>query len=494
MLAAPVKFEAIISGRAGSPLPAAKISTPDGAHRVQRPTFQSKRSGLLLGVLLTFTSAVAARGAESFSWNKQTDRVTADVRSWQLDTLLEKVTADTGWQVFLEPNTKHEVSAKFSNLPPGQALRLLLGELNFALVPETNGSPKLFVFRTVMSSATQLVQKPEPKTAERAAKKIPNELIVTLKPGAKIDDIARALGAKVVGRIPELNAYRLQFDDETATDGARTALANNSEVAAVDANYAIGRPPEAREMLATSVPKVNLRLNPPSDNGRVVVGLIDTSVQRLGDGLDNFLLKPVSVAGEASNNGAAPTHGTSMAETILRSIESTGKGATSVQILPVDVYGPNESTSTFDVARGLVEAVNGGANILNLSLGGYGDSAFMRNIVQQISQRSIPIFAAAGNEPVTTAFYPAAYPEVIAVTAGMQGKIANYANYGGFVDIAAPDANVIYYAGKPFYVRGTSASAAFASGMAAAIADSMKRTPSDAAAAVRQNLAVKPTP
>jgi hypothetical protein len=478
------------AGRAGSPLPAAL--SDDGAHGVTRPTPQWIRAAAVL--LLIFAFVVTADAAESFSWNKQTDRVTADVRSWQLNTLLERITADTGWQVFLEPNTRHDVSAKFSNLPPGQALRLLLGDLNFALVPETNGSPKLFIFRTVMSSATQLVQKPEPKPNERAARKIPNELIVTLKPGAKIDDIARALGAKVIGQIPELNAYRLQFEDDAATETARESLANNSDVAAVDANYAIGRPPQAREMLATSVPRVNLRLNPPTDSGRVIVGLIDTSVQRLGDGLDNFLLKPVSIAGEAATNGDAPTHGTSMAETILRSIESTGKGATSVQILPVDVYGPNESTSTFDVARGLVEAVNGGANILNLSLGGYGDSAFMRNVVQQINQRSIPVFAAAGNEPVTTAFYPAAYPEVIAVTAGMQGKIANYANYGGFVDIAAPDVNVIYYGGKPFYVRGTSASAAFASGMAAAIADSMKRSPSDAAATVRQNLAVKTAP
>ena len=38
-----------------------------------------------------------------------------------------------------------------------------------------------------------------------------------------------------------------------------------------------------------------------------------------------------------------------MAETMLRALEMMTKGSTSVQILPIDVYGPNESTSTFDL-------------------------------------------------------------------------------------------------------------------------------------------------
>src|SRR5882757_5175941 len=88
--------------------------------------------------------------------------------------------AAAGWKVFVEPGTTHTVSAKFKNLPPGEALRLLLGDLNFALIPETNASPKLFVFRTSQGNATQLVR--APKSGNGRGKIIPNELIVTLKP------------------------------------------------------------------------------------------------------------------------------------------------------------------------------------------------------------------------------------------------------------------------------------------------------------------------
>ena len=51
-----------------------------------------------------------------------------------------------------------------------------------------------------------------------------------------------------------------------------------------------------------------------------------------------------------------------------------------VRILPVDVYGGNEMTTTFAVAEGIYRAVNAGANPINLSLTSAGDSAFLRHI------------------------------------------------------------------------------------------------------------------
>src|SRR5205823_11766232 len=124
--------------------------------------------------------------------------------------------------------TTHIVSAKFKDLPPGEALRLLLGDLNFALVPETNASPRLFVFRTSRQNATQLVTVPK---AGGRGKIIANELVLRLKPGANIDEVARSLGAKVIGRIPGMNAYRLQFENADAASAARDQLAANPDVA-----------------------------------------------------------------------------------------------------------------------------------------------------------------------------------------------------------------------------------------------------------------------
>jgi hypothetical protein len=324
---------------------------------------------------------------------------------------------------------------------------------------------------------------------------IANELIVKLKPGAKIEDLAKRLGAKVVGRIDGLNAYRLRFDDAAAASAAREQLSGNPDVASVDSNYSIDRPPAPGPVAGTTVPPPQLQLHPPPDSGKVIVGLIDTAVQPLGNNLDQFLLKPISVAGDAQPDPESPMHGTSMAETILRSLQAATSGNTSVQILPVDVYGPNASTSTFDVAAGIAQAVNNGANVLNLSLGSEGDSSFLRDLIQEAIQKKIAIFAAAGNQPVTTPFYPAAYSDlgVIAVTAVDQGQIASYANRGSFVNAGAPGTSVIYFNGQPYYVTGTSTSAAYTSGLAAGYMDANHATTARAQAFILSNFGLRPT-
>ena len=325
-----------------------------------------------------------------------------------------------------------------------------------------------------MKNATQQVRSGALAKNEAKAKRVPNELIVRVKPGTDIDQLARLFGAKVTGRLPEMNTYRLEFSDEASAENARKLLVDNSDVASVDYNYYFDQPQPTREYAgSTSLGAPSLELKPPGSSGRVVVGLIDTAVQPLGNGLDPFLLKQLSVAGEANLDTTSPLHGTSMAETILRSLEGVTKGSTSVQILPVDVYGTGTETTTWNVAMGIVQAINNGATVLNLSLGGTASSSVLQDLVAQAAAKGIPIFAAAGNEPVTTPFYPAAYPQVIAVTGGNRNGISSYANYGNFVDVVAPDASIVLYGNRQWYVVGTSAASAFTTGVAAGMADTM---------------------
>jgi len=457
----------------------------------QRPVAKDQRVRLLF-ILLLSLACFPMWGAQkgNLEWNKQERRVTADIDSKELLPVLEQIAGSTGWQVFVEPDTQHTVSAKFKNLAPGEALHLLFGDLNFALVPGTssNSIARLFVFRTRQQNATELV-----RAAKPVAKKIPNELIVRLKPGANIDDVAKELGAKVVGRIDKMNAYRLRFDDEAATDTARTQLAANPEVSSVEDNFSIDRPATPLGSQGGAVPP-SLQMRPPPDSGRVIVGLVDTAVQPLGNNLDQFLLKQISVAGGSPVDPTSPLHGTAMAETILRSLQEATKGSTSVQILPIDVYGPGESTSTFDVASGIVQAVNGGARVINLSLGSSGDSQFLHDVVMQASNDKILLIGAAGNEPVTTPFYPAAYPEVRAVTAIDNGQLAPYASRGSFVSLGAPGLNFIPFNAQSYSVQGTSVSSAFLSGMAAGYMDANRATSSQAQTFLQNNFGVSIRP
>jgi hypothetical protein len=177
----------------------------------------------------------------------------------------------------------------------------------------------------------------------------------------------------------------------------------------------------------------------------------------------------------------------------LRGVVASAKGGKSaVRILPVDVYGPNESTTTFDVATGIYRAVNAGANPINLSLASAGDSTFLHSVITKATGQGVVFFAAAGNEHVTTPMYPAAYSEVVAVTSGNnKGQVASYANYGDFVDAVAPGNNVVCFNGQSWFVTGTSAATAYASGLAAGLQDVSGKTSAEVRAAVISALAPK---
>jgi hypothetical protein len=222
-----------------------------------------------------------------------------------------------------------------------------------------------------------------------------------------------------------------------------------------------------------------------------IVGLIDTAIQPTGSSMDEFLLPTLAVAGQVQVPADQPTHATSMFGTMMRGL-SVKDSQTSVKVLPVDVYGPNATTTTFDVANGIVQAINKGATVINLSLGSGGDSDFLRGIIRRGSEQGVLFLAAAGNEPSTAPTYPAAYPNVMAVTAGgRDGKIAPYANRGDFIDISAPGSAMFPYNGQNWMVMGTSAATAYASGVAASMWDCNKMTPSQVATAMQQLMPVK---
>ncbi len=442
------------------------------------------RIGLCLALLALTFAAAPCHAADKLVWRGGNQLVDADIDGWTLPQLLEHLAETTGWQIFVQPDTqlRRPVSVRFTNLSPGDALGRMLGELSFAVLPQPNAPSKLFVFRTSLGDATQAVKRREPAKV----KPIADELVLLRKPGSKesAEELAKRLGAKVTGRVDEFGAYRLKFADENAARKAAAALDGSADFD-VDYNHAIPRPAAAELLAASSALPLNLKPDASAPAGQLRVGLIDAAVQK-NSPFSELLLPGVSVAGEATPGTTSPTHGTSMFETLLRGLATTQESGatTSVRVLPVDVYGNAENTSTFNVAQGIVEALNAGATVINLSLASAGDSQLLHNVIIKGAERGVLFIAAAGNEPTTLPNYPAAYPEVLAVTAGGKTGLASYANRGDFVDVIAPGSSLIQFGGRTYYVSGTSASTAYISGLAAGMAASTGAS----AAALRSKL------
>ena len=166
--------------------------------------------------------------------------------------------------------------------------------------------------------------------------------------------------------------------------------------------------------------------------------------------------------------------------------------APGVKIMTIRVLDANGSGSSSDVAQGIIWAVDHGARVINVSLGG-GPSPGMRVAIQYALAHQVVTFAAAGNsyQNGNTPTYPAAIDGVNAVTAlGAPGQIASYANYGGFIAIALPGSSVIFLGGVPYGVQGTSVSTAYATGIAAGGKSSSSLTWDQVLAAMRQKFPV----
>jgi hypothetical protein len=424
-----------------------------------------------------------ATGTNALSWRVKQNQVDADIQEWTLPKLLKKIASATGWRVYVEPGTTLEVSARFKNLPQDEALRRLLGKLNY-FRDETNGISRLFVFQTASKAATQMVQ------AEKKDYRIPNELLVKLKrnPTNAIDQLAQKLGAKIIGRNDKIGFYRLQFADGSTADTAMQSLASDPSVATVDSNYVVDPPtPFQLEQAGPAPPGPLFNLNPPDLNGPIV-GLIDTAVNP-PDQFQKYMLTPVSVVGTPDPPTDQPSHGTAMLETLLG-----GMAADPSMIQPVIVYSGNQSTTTYDLMNGIIQAINLGDNPISISSGGTGDSVVFGDLIAEAQQKGIQFVAAAGNTPGTEDTYPAAYPGVLAVTAsGPNGQLASYADDGAFVGAIEPGTAPFLYDGQEWIVQGTSPATATMAG-SIALTENQDHISAQAAAALQAQAHPPPKP
>jgi PKD repeat protein/N-acetylneuraminic acid mutarotase len=123
-----------------------------------------------------------------------------------------------------------------------------------------------------------------------------------------------------------------------------------------------------------------------------------------------------------------------------------------------------------DIAQGVLYAAQKGAKVINLSLGGYSNSQAVRTAVQAaVEDYGAVVVAGAGNDSSSMPFYPAAYPEVLAVAGTDAGDLKwSGSNYGSWVDVSAPAVAITttYMGGDYGPADGTSFSTSFASGLA----------------------------
>jgi thermitase len=206
----------------------------------------------------------------------------------------------------------------------------------------------------------------------------------------------------------------------------------------------------------------------------VKVAILDSGIDQSHSNLNGVSIEEIDLLGGVMSS---PGHGTAIASIIAGNDSGISGIAPSASLLSIRVLDGEGQGDSFTVAKGIVEAVDRGAKIINLSLGGSGGSAVLKNAVEYAHEQGSVIVAAVGNEGGNGVSYPAKFENVIGVTSvDANGRQSSFANYGEGVDIAAPGVGV-YAAWEDESLvafSGTSSSTAFVSG---ALASEISRNP-----------------
>jgi serine protease len=292
-------------------------------------------------------------------------------------------------------------------------------------------------------------------TAPQQQTSITHEGIVSLErppaPG-ELERFERRFGVRLIPNSTYAGAGRLYRFTYNETDPVRAevffrTLEATDLVEEAEPNYvyrALGFPNDPLYPQQWNLKAIHMEDAWQRANGEgAVVAVIDTGIARnLPDLRQTEFVDGYDFVNDNREASDDQGHGSHVAGTIAQSTDN-GEGVAGIayraRLMPVKVLDGQGYGTLADVAEGIRYAADHGANVINLSLGGGGDSPVLRDAVDYAARKGVVLVCAAGNEDSPSSSYPAAYGNCLSVAAtGPSGERSFYSNYGRSVNISAP--------------------------------------------------------
>jgi len=324
-----------------------------------------------------------------------------------------------------------------------------------------------------------------------------DRVVVHVRPGsspATIAALAHRVGGVVRGPVSRLGDIVLAVPARVGVKAALARLAHDPAVASAEPDYRMHilfAPNDTYYARQWALPAVHASRawDYTKGSANTVVAVVDSGVAAHPE-LAGRLVAGHDFVNNDSNPADDNGHGTAVAGVI----GATGNNGTGIagmdwatRIMPVKVMDASGSGYTSDIAEGVTWAADHGARVINMSLGGNDYSSTFKSAIAYAYNKGAVVVASAGNDGSTATMYPAAYPNVLSVSALHGSTLADFSSYGPNTDLAAPGEMVysLTRAGGYSYWSGTSFSAPMVSGLAALV---LGRNPTLSAARVAQVL------
>ena len=322
---------------------------------------------------------------------------------------------------------------------------------------------------------------------------VSNEMVLGFSSRAtpqQIDLIARRYGVTRLGSqsFPLINVtlYRWRINGRRSVADTIGAIENERLIISAQPNYLFTLQEDTTQASAKTqggdspqyaLGKLQIeRAHQIATGKNVPIAVIDSEIDAKHPDLSGTIVKSFDALG---GDEPPQPHGTAMAGAIAAHGKLSGI-ALGPELLAARAFSgaPGEAKGTsFAIYKSLQWAADNGARVVNMSFAGPPDPVLHRMLVAAY-QKGIVLIAAAGNAgPSAAPAYPAADPDVIAVTAtDHDDKLFNMANRGQYIAVAAPGVEILALAPDDSYqiTTGTSVAAAHVSGIAALL---LERSP-----------------
>lgn len=305
-----------------------------------------------------------------------------------------------------------------------------------------------------------------------------DQIIVKFKNNAALgarSELLERLGARSAQNLRLQNTMVFKVQNGRQAQMLKN-LQNNPLVEYAEPDYqvelfAVPNDPQFGQQWGLSKIKAPEAWNTTQGSNTILVAIVDTGIDANHPDISSQVVKRVNFTTEADTdlNG----HGTHVGG-IVSAITNNGIGvagtAYNTKLMSVKVATAIGGGNLSHVANGITWAADNGASVINLSLGLPFNLSTFRSAVDYAHNKGVVVVAAAGNSGSQATYYPAAYPNAIAVGGtNTNDSRASISTYGTWVDIAAPADNIFSTTMNGGYgnITGTSMSSAFVSGVAA---------------------------
>ncbi len=290
-----------------------------------------------------------------------------------------------------------------------------------------------------------------------------------------------------VSTLLDQRVVRIRIPDARPVDAVLQAISADVRIIIAQPHYVYFANGAAKALPVPQYAPDKLKLTEAhkiAQGKRVKIAVIDTQVDTTHPAFGGSITETFDALGETKP--IPENHGTAIAGIVGARAELMGV-APQANILAIRAFAGNAQgqpqSYTLAILKALDFAVSSGARIVNMSFAGPNDP-ILGQAIAAANAKGVTMIAAAGNGgPDAKPAYPAAYPEVIAVTATDNAdQLYKNANHGDYIAVAAPGVDIIAAATKGAYdiSSGTSMAAAHVSGIAALMLEkNPKLTPKD---------------